>query len=185
VPDCPHRRTVAVRGGASVELRPIAPDDKPLLLGVFRRLGMESRYRRFSISLRELSPAMLAYFTEVDHSDREAIIAIEPRSGEALGVARYVRLSDDPEAAEVAVVVVDDWQGRGLGRALLAELSGRARRAGIRRFVALIKADNRHALALFEAVGDRNSHLVGPNVQVIVKLEPDPDWSSRRAQPVR
>jgi hypothetical protein len=53
---------------------------------------------------------MLAYFAEVDHSEREAVIALEPGSGQAIGVARCVRLSDDSEAAEAAVAVIDDWQ---------------------------------------------------------------------------
>ena len=97
-----------------MELRPIAPEDKPLLVAVFQRLSKQSRYRRFSRSLGELSPPMLAYFTDVDHSDREAIIAVEPGLGQPLGVARYVRLRDDPEAAEVAVAVIDDWQRCGV-----------------------------------------------------------------------
>ena len=180
--DC---QTVTLRDGAFVELRPIAPEDKSLLLAVFQRLGKESRYGRFSGSFRELSPAMLAYFTEVDHSDREAIIAIEPGSGEALGVARYVRLSDDTEAAEVAVAVVDNWQRRGLARALLTELSRRAHHAGVRRFVALIRADNRDALALFRRVGDGKSGLIGPNFQLVIELQPGMDWSHKRDEPLR
>jgi hypothetical protein len=80
MPERPDCHTVTLRDGAFVELRPIAPDDKSLLLKVFQRLGKESRYGRFSGSFRELSPAMLAYLTEVDHSDREAIIALEPGS---------------------------------------------------------------------------------------------------------
>jgi GNAT superfamily N-acetyltransferase len=69
----------------------------------------------------------------VDHHDHEAIIALDPLTGEGVGVARYVRAGADPEVAEVAVTVVDDWQGRGLGRALLERLAARARREGVRR----------------------------------------------------
>ena len=180
--DC---QTVTLRDGAFVELRPIAPQDKSLLLAVFQRLGKESRYGRFSSGFRELSPAMLAYFTEVDHSDREAIIALEPGSGQALGVARYVRLSDDTEAAEVAVAVVDDWQRRGLAPALLTELSRRAHHAGVRRFVALVRTDNRDALALFRRVGDDKSRLIGPNFQLVIGLQPGMDWSHQRDRPLR
>ena len=178
-------RTVTLRDGASVELRPIAPEDKSLLLAIFQRLSKKSRYRRFSSSSRELSPTVLAYFTEVDHSDREAIIALKPGSGEALGVARYVRLSDDRETAEVAVAVIDDWQRRGLAPALLTELSRRAHDAGVRRFVALVRADNRDAMALFRRVGDCKPQLMGPNFQVIIKLQPEMDWSNRRDEAVR
>ena len=127
---------------------------------------------------------MLAYFTEVDHSDREAIIALEPGSGQALGVARYVRLSDDPQAAEVAVAVIDDWQRRGLAPALLTELSRRAQHAGLRRFVALIRADNHDALALFGRPGDGKPELIGSNFQLVIELQPDMDWSSKRNRPV-
>ena len=163
-----------------MELRPIAPEDKPLLVAVFQRLSKQSRYRRFSRSLGELSPPMLAYFTDVDNSDREAIIAVEPGLGQPLGVARYVRLRDDPEAAEVAVAVIDDWQRCGVASALLTELSRRAQDAGVRRFVALVRADNRDALALFRRVSDGKSELIGPNFRLVIKLHPDMDWSNRR-----
>jgi ribosomal protein S18 acetylase RimI-like enzyme len=180
--DC---QTVTLRDGAFVELRPIAPEDKSLLLAVFQRLSKESRYRRFSRSFSELPPTLLTYFTEVDHSHREAIIALEPGSGQALGVARYVRLSGDPEAAEVAVAVIDDWQRRGLAPALLTELSRRAHHAGVRRFVALVRADNRDALALFRRTGNGRPRLLGPNFEVVIELQPEMDWSNKRDKPLR
>jgi acetyltransferase len=179
--DC---QLAALRGGALVGLRPIAPEDKPLLLGIFQRLSGDSRYRRFSMRLRELSPAMLADFTEVDHSDREAIIAIGPSSGEALGVARYVRLSDHPENAEVAVAVVDDWQGRGLAPVLLAELSRVAQQEGVERFIAFVQTDNHNALALFAGVANSERELVGQNFQLVVELHPGMNWSGKHRKPV-
>jgi hypothetical protein len=103
------RRTVTLRDGARVTLRPIAPEDKPLLAASFERLGEESRYRRFLTSKKELSAAELDYLVDVDHSDHEAIIAVDQLSGEAVGVARYVRSNDDAEVAELAVTVIDDW----------------------------------------------------------------------------
>jgi GNAT superfamily N-acetyltransferase len=175
--DC---RTVTLRDGAFVALRPMGPEDKRLLLAVFQRLSNESRYRRFFRGLNELSPTMLAYFTDVDHSNREAIIALEPDSGQALGVARYIRLSDDPEAAEVAVAVIDDWQRRGLAPALLTELSQRAQDAGVSHFVALVGADNRDALSLFRRVSHDKPQLMGPNLELVIKLHPEMDWSNKR-----
>jgi hypothetical protein len=83
-----RRWKITLRDGARVTLRPIAPEDKPLLTASFARLSAESRYRRFFTSKNELSPAELAYLVDVDHCDHEAIIAIDPSSGEALGVAR-------------------------------------------------------------------------------------------------
>src|SRR3954453_20699550 len=140
------RRTITLRDGARVTLRPIAPEDKPLVAASFERLSEESRYRRFFTIKNKLSAAELAYLVDVDHHDHEAIIAIDPSSGEALGVARYVRFKDDAEVAEVAVTVADDWQWRGLGRALLDRLAYRARRDGVRRFSALVQGDSPGAL---------------------------------------
>ena len=135
-------------------LRPIAPEDKPLLAASFERLSKESRYRRFFTIKNELSAAELDYLVDVDHHDHEAIVAIDPLSGEGLGVARYVRSEDDPELAEVAVTVADDWQGRGLGRALLDRLTYRARREGVRRFSALVQSDNWRSLGLVAGSGE-------------------------------
>jgi len=180
MPGCQRSCTVTLRDGAAVRLRPITPADKPLLVDVFERLCKRSRYRRFFMSLREVSPAMLAFFTEVDHSDREAIIAIDLTSERALGVARYVRLSEAPETAEAAVAVVDDWHGRGVAHALLAKLSSRAQHEGILRFVALVEAENRDALALVEGVGDCNLQPAGPNLELVINLKPVEDRDSKR-----
>jgi protein lysine acetyltransferase len=179
MPDRRRSRTLTLRDGASITVRAIAPEDKPLLLDVFQRLSEDSRYRRFFMSLRELSPGMLTYFTDVAHSDREALIAIEPTSGQALGVARYVRLKEDPEVAEVAVAVADDWHRRGVAAALLAELSGRARDEGIRRFVAVVLAENRAAVALFGGASASKLRQAGPSLELVIELGLGKDWSSK------
>jgi GNAT superfamily N-acetyltransferase len=148
-----------------VTLRPIAPEDKPLLAAIFERLSEESRYRRFFTTKNELSPADLDYLVDVDHSDHGAIIAIDPLSGKALGVARYIRSKGHAEVAEVAVTVADDWQGRGLGRALLDRLTYRARREGVRRFSALVQGDNPGALV--PRRHGRNAHAHAPGADVV------------------
>ena len=127
-------------------------DDAPLLADGFARLGPESRRLRFLRRKDELSAAELRYFTDVDHHDHEALGALDHADGRGVGVARYVRDAERPAAAEIAVTVVDDWQGRGLGTELLAQLSGRARAAGIRRFTALVSADNAAMAALLRSV---------------------------------
>jgi L-amino acid N-acyltransferase YncA len=167
-----RRRTITLRDGVRVTLRAIAPEDKPLLAAMFERLSEESRYRRFFATKDELSAAELDYFAGVDHQDHEAIIALEPSSGEALGVARYIRWTDDTEAAEVAVTVADDWQGRGLGRALLDRLTYRARREGVRRFSAFVQSDNQASLGLVAGVGDTQSQLHGGVVELLIELPP-------------
>jgi nucleotide-binding universal stress UspA family protein/GNAT superfamily N-acetyltransferase len=163
-------RTVKLRDGSRVQLRQVRPEDKPLVADAFARLSEGSRYRRFFRDVSRLTPKTLAYLTEVDHVDHEAIIAIEPSGGHALGVARYVRLRDDPEAAEVAFAVVDDWHGWGLGRALLTHLTRRARDEGVRRFVALVQYDNQEAVKLLKGVGGVEHRAEGPEVELLIEL---------------
>jgi len=141
-------RPVALRDGSEVLIRPVQPADAPLLADGFARLSDKSRRMRFLARKDQLSAAELRYFTDVDHHDHEALGALDHPGGRGVGVARYVRDAGDPRAAEIAVTVVDDWQGRGLGTELLAQLSGRARAAGIRRFTALASADNQAVAGL-------------------------------------
>jgi GNAT superfamily N-acetyltransferase len=143
--------TVALRDGSRLVVRPIRPDDKGAIAAGFERLSPQSRYRRFFAPLQRLTERDLAYLTEVDHHDHEALIGFDAESREPVGVARFIR-SSDPEEAEVAVTVVDDWHGRGVATALLERLVERARGAGVERFVALIMSDNRDALEFFHHV---------------------------------
>jgi RimJ/RimL family protein N-acetyltransferase len=137
------------RDGAELVIRPVRPDDKRLIAEGFERLSPESRYRRFFRPLDRLSERDLAYLTEIDHSDHEALVAIDPQSGDLVGVARYVR-GAEPELAEVSVVVGDPWQRRGVATALLERLVERAREAQITHFVALVLDENVEAIRLFE-----------------------------------
>jgi GNAT superfamily N-acetyltransferase len=168
-----------------VTLRQIAPEDKPLIGASFERLGEESRYRRFLSSKKELSAAELDYFVDVDHGDHEAIIAIDQLSGEAVGVARYVRSNDDAEVAELAVTVIDDWQGRGLGRVLLTRLTDRARREGVRRFSAVVLGQNREALRLFNSFGDVRREYDAGMVELVIELPPKRGIGARLARALR
>jgi len=159
----PHRTAVTLRDGSHVVVRPISVTDAEPLRAGFERLSEESRYRRFLAPVR-LNESMLRYLTDVDHHDHEALVALG-EDGAVVGVARWVRLRGDPQAAEAAVVVGDDWQGRGMGTALLGLLADRARAEGIQRFTALMLAGNREALTLFEDLGpvkilDRGSGTV-------------------------
>jgi RimJ/RimL family protein N-acetyltransferase len=135
-------RPVVLRDGSKVLIRQVQRTDAPLLADGFTRLSAQSRRMRFLTRKKELSQAELRYFTDVDHHDHEALGALSHADGRGVGVARYVRDAEDPQAAEIAVTIVDDWQGRGLGTELLTQLTRRARREGIRRFTALVSADN-------------------------------------------
>jgi nucleotide-binding universal stress UspA family protein/GNAT superfamily N-acetyltransferase len=161
-------RTVRLRDGSTVRVRPIDPDDKDGLRATFHRLSPESRYRRFFAAMPQISDAMLAYFTEVDHHDHEALIALD--GDQTVGVARYIRSTEDAEIAEVAVAVVDEWHGRGLGRALLERLARRARHEGVRRFSAVVMADNPRAIRVIRGLGDSESARDGPHLELRVEL---------------
>jgi hypothetical protein len=91
-----------LRDGTRIEIRPIRPEDRDDLAAGMRRLSPDSRYRRFLCPTDVLSEAELEYLTIVDHKDHEALVALELETGEGLGVARFVRWPDDPEAAEFA-----------------------------------------------------------------------------------
>jgi len=139
----------SLSGGAELLVRQVQPADKGLLAAGFERLSPESRYRRFFAPIQRLSARDLAYLTEIDHHDHEALAAIEPATGELVGVARYVR-GAEPHLAEVSVVVGDPWQQRGVATLLLERLVERARAAGVTHFVALVMSENAEALRLFE-----------------------------------
>jgi GNAT superfamily N-acetyltransferase len=155
-------------------LRPLRGDDRRRLTGAFERLSEESRYRRFFAPLRELSEDSLEYLVDIDHHDHEAIVALDPKTDQLIGVARYVRQAPGADRAEAAVVVADDWQRHGLGRALLERLASRAREEGIARFTALVQADNRRALDLLAEIGPTTRSFEGDLVELDIELPPEP-----------
>jgi RimJ/RimL family protein N-acetyltransferase len=150
--------SVVLRDGSKVLIRQVQRADAPLLADGFARLSARSRQLRFLTGKNELTPAELRYFSQVDHHDHEALGALDYTDGRGVGIARYVRDAEDPQAAEIAITVVDDWQGRGLGTELLTQLTSRARCEGIRRFTALVSADNAVIAALSR---NWNAELVG------------------------
>ncbi|MHB1835934.1 MAG: GNAT family N-acetyltransferase [Solirubrobacteraceae bacterium] len=149
----PRGAEVCLRDGSRVRVRPGSRADRDLLLRGFQRLSPSSRYRRFLAPTPELSKEMVRYLTEIDHHDHEALVAIDDRTGEGVGVARYVRDPERPGVAEVAVTVVDDWQGRGLGTILLEALCARARQEGIASFTAVMLAANDEMMELLRRLG--------------------------------
>jgi RimJ/RimL family protein N-acetyltransferase len=146
--------TERLRDGTPVEVRPIRPDDRQALADGLEQLSPESRYRRFFSPVARLTEAQLTYLTEVDHHDHEALVAVEPGTERGIGVARFIRSDSDPELAEFAVAVADDWHERGVGTALIHRLTQRAREEGITRFTGTILEENRPMLDLVEELGD-------------------------------
>jgi RimJ/RimL family protein N-acetyltransferase len=144
---------IELADGARIRVRPIEPADKPALVRGFERLSGDSVYKRFLSPMNELRPMDLVYLTEVDHHDHEALIAFDERSGEPVGVVRYVRSAADPRQAEFAVTVMDEWQRRGVGTELLRRISERARQEGVKTITALLLAENYEMRGLLEKLG--------------------------------
>jgi GNAT superfamily N-acetyltransferase len=156
------RRTadVPVRDGTRVRLRPLLPEDKQAIVEGFRRLSAASRYSRFMTPMEELDDEMLRYLTELDFVNRFAWLAFLPDEPgyPGAGVSRYVRLEEEPDVAEAAVTVVDEYQGRGIGTLLLEALGAVALANGIRILRGYVLAENRDMREVAEAVGARVVH---------------------------
>jgi GNAT superfamily N-acetyltransferase len=165
-PEFIRRRTVhlELRDGSRVLLRPVMPEDKERLVQGLDRLSPASRYRRFMTAVARIPPKQLAYFTELDYVNHYAVgaITLDEPGEPGVGVARYVRLVEQPEVAEVAVTIIDEYQGRGLGKLLLRALAAVAAEHGIQTFQAEIMGDNHGARALVTGLGARIARRGNP-----------------------
>lgn len=188
-----HRVTnpVVLRDGTVAELRMVLPTDAPTLVEGFAALSLESRAARFLAPLSRLSARQIAYFTDVDGDAHVAFglavpDATHPHGQRGLGVARYVRLPDDPGLAEVAVTVRDDAQGLGAGTALFEALARHAQEHGVDRFLAIMRDDNARMQALLDRVGTPSKReLEGSGVVAMTYTLGDPAARSgpRRSTP--
>jgi ribosomal protein S18 acetylase RimI-like enzyme len=136
-----------------VTIRPLAASDRAGLAAAFARLSDETRRRRFRGVAKRLGERELDRLTRIDHHGHEALAAVAPHTGQIVGVARFIALSDDPQAAEVGVAVDDEWQHRGIGRQLMDHLVARARAEGISRLVAYVNDENLPVLAWVRRAG--------------------------------
>ncbi len=150
-----------LKDGSEAVIRPIAPSDQERLKRSFEHLGADSRYRRFLGAKASLNDRELAYFTDVDHHDHEALVAEQSTTGDILGLARFVRSERSSSVAEVGIAVVDYAQRQGLGRALLARLASRAREEGVTRFTGVTLVGNAATRALFRELGPTVTRNVG------------------------
>ena len=142
--------------GATVLIRPIEPGDKEKLATGLRRLSDESIRKRFLAAKPRFTAAELRYLTEVDGTDHVALLAVRDHDPNFIvGVARFVRWRERPDAAEAAIVVGDPWQGQGVGRWMGLALADLARTHGVRRFTASLLSDNRAAHRVFETISAR------------------------------
>ena len=136
-------------------IRPVTPADRESIREGLRAISPETTYQRFFVSAFSPSEQELQYLTEVDGIDHVALGALDCTQSppQGTGIARYVRLPDDPTRAEAAIVVIDAYQGRGIGSLLLAALNTRAAQCGVEYFRSYVLVDNRGVVKVLRALG--------------------------------
>ncbi|MGI9019160.1 MAG: GNAT family N-acetyltransferase [Solirubrobacterales bacterium] len=169
-PGPPRTTRVVLRDGRVALVGPLQPTDRERYLAGLERASPDSIFKRFMTPIVRLSEAQLRYLIDVDHTDHEAFLAIDEDSGTAVAVARFVRADPGSETAEAAVIVIDDWQGNGLGKALSVMLAERARELGVASFEATLLLENRAMMGLLESLG-RVRTIGREGAAVVVTLE--------------
>jgi acetyltransferase len=147
-------KSIVLQGGVAATLRPIRPEDAVLEHAFVHGLSEQSRFLRFMFALHDLAPAMLSRFTQIDYDRELALIAVidTPDGEKQIGVARYITL-DDEETCEFAIVVGDEWQGKGLARQLFGTLIDAARQTSLKVMTGITLRDNSRMLDLARACG--------------------------------
>ena len=155
--------------GTPVLLRPVLPSDAPLIQQGLERLSADSRTSRFFAPVSHLSDAQLDYLTHVDQVNHVAWGALDLTSDEllGLGIGRFTRLPSEPDVAEVALAVIDEAQGHGLGSLLLGVLYCLARAQGVTAFRAVVMSHNQGLVERLRAIGGVVRHEEG---QVLIDV---------------
>ena len=148
-----YSATEILPDGRRMEIRALRPEDEVDFLAAIDRTSAQSLYRRFFGAKRDFSEKERAFFLNVDFTNHVALVAVVEAEGRGAIVAggRYVVLR--PGVAEVAFIVIDEYQGQGIGAALLRHLATIARGAGLKEFVAEVLPDNIPMLKVFEKSG--------------------------------
>lgn len=171
MPAVPLPMIAQLSTGERVLVRDVRPGDLDALTVGFARLSDQSRFFRFLDAHPSLTKADLSRVTQGNDADRMAIGALSDATPpEPLGIARYIRLSDPDDHAEVAVTVVDSHQRRGLGRLFLRVLASHAQANAITAFVAYVHAQNRGMLALLRGLGAVQVSRHGTEVELRLPL---------------
>ena len=151
------RETHVLADGTEITLRPIVSGDKDELRRAYQEASPRTRYFRFLGASPEPSDALFAYFCDVDQKDHVAFVAtkasLDLKTEEGVGIARFVRLKDEPHVAEAALAVRDDMQRRGIGKILMQALERSARAHGIRIIRAEVLAENSGMRAILDRAG--------------------------------
>jgi len=148
------RTTMLLDDGTQLSFRPIHPTDEPRMRDLFYTLSQETLYYRFMARMKAIPRKQIRDFTYIDHRNEVAIVGTLPEASgdEIFAIGRYY-LDKSTNRAEVAFVVKDDWQGRGIGKFVYRHLANIARRNGIAGFTAEVLADNRPMQGVFNGSG--------------------------------
>jgi protein lysine acetyltransferase len=160
-----------VANGTRISLRQISADDRAGMAALFAQLSPQSRYQRFLSPKPELTPRELTYFTDIDHLNHEAIAAVDEHDNSIVGVARYVRDADRPDAAELAIEVADAFQRMGIGTALTSLTIHHAHANGLTLLTATTLWENHAARRLLRRFGVRARKSRGGEIEHELKLE--------------
>jgi RimJ/RimL family protein N-acetyltransferase len=166
-------REVTLADGTLLRIRPVVPEDETRLMTFHGRLSLHTAYQRFFTHLKRLPPDWAHFFANVDYCQRMALVAERSWDWrpELVGVARY-EPPDEEGIAEMAIVLQDYWQGRGLGAMLLEDLLRAGEACGIHRFRALVLADNDRMLALLSRVANIQQRTTDQGVVNVVFTPP-------------
>jgi GNAT superfamily N-acetyltransferase len=159
---------LSLEDGSIFEIRPVTPEDKTLLASGFERLSERSRYLRFLGAMPTLSRRQLAYLSELDHQSHVAVGVLD--DGEPVAVGRWVRFDDEPAEADVAITVLDDYQGRGVGRIVIQVLAMVARHRDVRWLHFDVLAENTAMLGLLDRLGAVRTPS-GPVIHAVLDAE--------------
>ena len=148
-----YSATERLRDGRDVEIRALRPDDKDDMLAAVGRTGTQSLQRRFFVVKRGFSEKEIAYFMNIDFANHVALVALADEDGRKviIGGGRYI--VTEPGKAEIAFVVIDDYQGQGLGTLLMRHLAVLARKAGLKELIAEVLPENTAMRKVFGKFG--------------------------------
>jgi len=170
------------KSGERLFIRPIRPEDAPLLVENFQSLSKRTIYRRFFNPLRQLSPEMIARFTQIDYDREIALVAISETRGQEklIGVSRIIN-SPDQKEAEFSVLVADQYQGQGVGSALLSRCLFIAKQRGVEMVEGFVLAENTQMLTLGKKLGFVSSPVQGiGEYRLIIDLRKNPDGTGEK-----
>jgi RimJ/RimL family protein N-acetyltransferase len=178
-------REVTLRDGARVRLRPIRPEDQDRLIAFYDRLSRHTAYQRFFTVMKRLPPDWAHLLANVDYERRLALLAEHgpPEAPELVGVARY-EATAQADTAEIAFVIQDAWQNRGLGTLMLDALLTAAEARGIRRFRAYVLTSNTRMIDLLVRFTDVRERATSSGVtELLLVRRPVPAPRQGRGTP--